>query len=56
MLKCILSLLLRHLNENIEVTLMYWRVCSATACVPLVGAVAVTAFPGCEGLQAKALL
>lgn len=51
MLKSILSFLLHHLNENVKVTLMYWRVCSVIAYVPLVAAVVVTAFPGCEGLM-----
>lgn len=51
MLKCILSLLVHHLNENIKIMLMYWQVCSVIACVPLVGTVVLTAFPGSEGLM-----
>lgn len=46
MLRSILSLLIYHLNENIKVML-----CSATAYIPLVGAVVLTALPGCEGLM-----
>lgn len=51
MLKYILSVLMHHLNENIEITLMYWQVCSVHASVPLVGAVVLTALPDCEGLM-----